>query len=372
MDKKIYLDCKKIIKKFIEKGYWKTFNSGDIFYFKREGKDDSIFTFVETMIDDSFGGQLFSGKESFNYVHDLLTTNLQSVTMYDCDAVLFSVKTKEEMTESDILFFKENNMRVQLENNFLCYRYEPGRKIRMANDLELKELLNHLSYLNSIIPAEYETVVHAFSKDYCIYTTIDDINYTYELQFRPLPYLETKIKASKANLGFVDEFKDKEFVNSEAYLFLSYVPMVIKDKDIRPLMIYLYYPKENKHLFKYMIEDFNKNKNVLYGILDEAFSEIGKPYKMYVNNRKALAYITKTLDSLNIENEFLREEKVTNDNIELLMQAFYNPKLDEIVEESDLVNSLMDVITKTLNTLNEEDFIDEDYNTSKTNAEFIS
>ena len=68
MDKKIYLDCKKIIKKFIEKGYWKTFNSGDIFYFKREGKDDSIFTFVETMIDDSFGGQLFSGKESFNYV----------------------------------------------------------------------------------------------------------------------------------------------------------------------------------------------------------------------------------------------------------------------------------------------------------------
>ena len=119
-------------------------------------------------------------------------------------------------------------------------------------------------------------------------------------------------------------------------------------------------------------ETLSKNKNVLYGILDEAFSEIGKPYKMYVNNRKALAYITKSLDSLNIENEFLREEKVTNDNIELLMQAFYNPKLDEIVEESDLVNSLMDVITKTLNTLNEDDFIDEDYNTSKTNAEFIS
>jgi len=365
MDKKIYLDCKKILKKFIENGYWKSFNSGDIFYFKREGKDDSIFTFVETMIDDSFGGQLFSGKESFNYVHDLLTTNLQSVTMYDCDAILFSMKTKEEVTESDKLFLNENNMRVQLENNFLCYRYEPGKKIRMANDLELNELLNHLSYLNSIIPAEYDSIINAFSKDYCVYSIIDEVKFTYEIVYRPLPYLESKIRLSKANIDFVLEFTNKEFVNSEAYLFLSYVPMVIKNKNIRPLMIYLYYPKENKHLFKYMTEEFKKNKNMLYGILDEAFSEIGKPFKMYINNRHAHAYLKNTLDSLNIENEFLREEKVTNDNIDLLMQAFYNPKLDEIVEEADLVNNLMDVITKTLNQLKEEDFVEEDYDNNE-------
>lgn len=371
MNKKIYLDCKKILKKFIEKGYWKLFNSGDIFYFKREGKADSIFTFVEAMIDDSFGGQLFSGKESFNYVHDILTTNLQSVTLYDCDAILFSMKTKEEITESDKLYFKENNMRVMIENNFLCYRYEPGKKIRMANDSELEEIYNHLSYLNSIIEAEFDKIINAFAKDLCVYSIIDDKNYTYQMILRPLPYLETKVRCSKENKSFVEEFKDKNFVNSEAYLFLSYVPMVIKNKNIRPLMIYLYYPKENKHLFKYMIDDFNKNKNVLYGILDEAFSEIGKPYKIFINNRQVHAYLKKTLDLLDIENEFLREEKITNDNIDLLMQAFYSPKLDEIVEEGDLVNNLMDVITKTLNTLNEEDFID-DYDKEELTDDFVS
>ena len=47
------------------------------------------------------------------------------------------------------------------------------------------------------------------------------------------------------------------------------------------------------------------------------------------------------------------------------MQAFYNPKLDEIVEEADLVNNLMDVITKTLNQLKEEDFVEEDYDNNE-------
>jgi hypothetical protein len=98
---------------------------------------------------------------------------------------------------------------------------------------------------------------------------------------------------------------------------------------------------------------------MLYGILDEAFNEVGKPYKMYTNNRLALAYLHKTLDALNVENSFLREEKNADDNINLLMSSLYRPGEDEIIEERDIVFSLMDVITKTLNTLNEEDFVED-------------
>lgn len=360
MNKRIYLDCKKLIKKFIDRAYWQSFNSGDIFYFVREGKPDSIFTFVENMADGSFGGQLFSGAESFNYVHDILTTNSNAVTIYDCNALIFSVKTKEEMTEFDKDYFKENKMRVMPENNFLAYRYFPGKMVRMANDLELKDLYNHLAYINSIVSNEFDRVIEAFANELCIYSIIDDEKYTYEMILRPLPYLETKERNYKKNDDFILEFKDKEFINSECYLFLSYAPLVIKEKGIRPLMVYFYYPKENKHLFRYIMESFYHNKNMLYGILDEAFNEIGKPYKMYINNRLALAYLHKTLDALNIENVFLREEKDTNDNIDLLMSSLYRPGEDEIIEEQDIISSLMDVITKTLNTLNEEDFIDQD------------
>ncbi len=358
MNKSIYLDCKKLIKKFIDRGYWQTFNSSDIFYFQREDKNDSMFTFVETMSDESFGGQLFSGPESFNYVHDILTTNSQAVTLYDCNALIFTIKTKDEMTEFDKEFFKENKMRVMPYNNFIAYRYFPGKRVRIADDFELKELYNHLSYINSIVENEYDKVIDAFKKDLCVFSIIDEKNFTYEMILRPLPYLETKERNYKTNKEFVLEFKDKEFVNSDCYLFLSYAPLVIKEKNIRPLMIYFYYPKEHKHLFKYMLESFYDNKNMLFGILDDAFTTIGKPYKIYINNRLALAYLHKTLDALNIENEFLREEKDTNDNIDLLMSSLYKPG-DEIVEEHDVIESLMDVITKTLNTLNEEDFIDD-------------
>ncbi len=359
MNKSIYLDCKKLIKKFIERGYWQSFNSGDIFYFVREGKPNSIFTFVENMADGSFGGQLFSGNESFNYVHDILTTNSNAVTIYDCNALIFSVKTKEEMTEFDKSYFKENKMRVMIENNLVIYRYLPGKMVQMANDLELKELYNHLAYVNSIVQNEYDKIVEAFSKELCIYSLIDDEKYTYEMILRPLPYLETKLRNYKMNNDFVLEFKDKPFINSECFMFLSYAPLVIKDKNIRPLMLYFYYPNEHKHFFRYIMESFNDNKNMLYGILDEAFNEIGKPYKMYINNRLALAYLHKTLDGLNIENSFLREEKNADDNINLLMSSLYRPGEDEIIEERDIVDNLMDVISKTLNTLNEEDFVED-------------
>jgi len=361
MNKKLFFDCKKLLKKFIDRGYFKSFNSGDIFYFVRKNSADSMFTFVETMIDDSFVGQLFMGPESFNYVHDILTSNSTGVTIYDCNAILFSLKTKNEMTDFDKTYYHDNNMRVMEELNLVIYRYYPGKRIQMANDLEITELYKHLSYLNSIIEAEFDRIIDAFSKELCVYSIIDDENYTYEMILRPLPYLETKSRLNKVNNEFVLEFKNMDFQNSECYLFLSYMPLVIKEKNIRPLMIYLYYPNLNKHLFKYMTEPFNKNKNMLYGILDEAFNEYGKPYKMYINNRYAYAYLHKTLNELNIENEFLREEKKTDENIGLLMSSLYSStNLDEIIEEETFVSNLMDVISSTINILNDENKDDED------------
>ena len=104
--------------------------------------------------------------------------------------------------------------------------------------------------------------------------------------------------------------------------------MVIKETNVRPLIVYFYCPDTNKMLFNYIVDEPKEYKNCIFGILDNIFSSVGLPEKIYFNNRTIHSIVSKTLDSLNIENSFLREKKTVDDNINQFLDHIYSRMLD--------------------------------------------
>ncbi len=359
-----YRDCKKIMKDFIKKEYWTKFSSADIFYIL-EGRNKSLFTFVEQFFNEGFGVQLFFNDNGFNYVHDILTVNSENVvSLVDCDSLCAIFVSKEELTDDEREFLKNNKIRIMENNNFLVYRFEPGYNYRLANSKEYSLLLKHLEFIASIIENEKQELIEAFNEGHSAVTVMDMQAMQYSIVYRPLPYLEVLPKRLKANIGFAEEFKNTAYVDDECYCFSAYTPIIAKETAVRPLVVYFYYPKLKKHYFKYIIDTPKEYKNCFFGILYDVFHEIGKPIKLIFNNRNIHAISAKTLDLMNIENSFIREDARVDDNVNDLVSRLYNQKMSDIVDSEDVIAKLLDGIAQTLNAI--PDYDDEE----ETNSSF--
>lgn len=374
MKKEKYLECKKILKGFLKKGYWTTFSSADIFYIQSTTKNKALFTFVEQFFKDAYGVQLFSTTDGFNYVHDILTTAEQStVTLCDCDSICAIFVSRNDLKEEEINFLKSNKIRIMETNNLLIYRYQPGYNQRLVTDKELQTLLNHLEYLDSIIPNEYEDLKECFKEGNTAVCLMNLEEMQYAMVYRPLPYLETKIKLEKINVQFVEEFKDTHYVDDECYACISYIPVSIRESGIRPLLVYFSFPKLNKHYFKYILQGPKEYKNVYFGILYEVFTEIGVPIKMIFNNRAIYSLVNKTISALNIEHSFIRENVEQDGNVNDFIAKLYRRTNQDFVEDESILKELLETMTQALNAMNytddgfydedeDEDFIDIDSN----------
>lgn len=355
MNKTIYLECRKIMKTFIKKNYWQTFTSADLFYIA-EMRKKYLFTFVEQFFGDSFGCQLFFNANGFNYVHDILTTsNENSVSILDCDSICAAFISKSDLKKEEIDFLRKNNIRISAENNLIVYRFASGygQKIASDHDLEIYQMV--LEYMASIISNEYNDIVSNFKESNATVAIMDVKNMQYSIIYRPLPYLETKIRELKGNVEFANEFKDKPYLNDDCYLFASYLPIVIKETNVRPLVLYFYFPKTKQHYFKYIMDEPKEYKNCIFGILYDVFTEIGVPTRMLFNNRIIYAAVKKTIDLMNVENVFLRENADVDLNINTFLSKIYRNSDDEFIEGEKCVRLLMDTITLTLNEITDDD-----------------
>ena len=350
-----YRDCKKIMKEFIKKEYWTKFSSADIFYIL-EGRNKSLFTFVEQFVNESYGVQLFFNANGFNYVHDILTVNSDNViSLVDCDSICAIFASKSDLKPHEIKFLKDNKIRITENNNFLVYRFEPGYNYRLANSKEYSLLLKHLEFISSIISNEEVELVEEFKNGHTAVAVMDMKELQYSIVYRPLPYLETLPKKLKENIGFVEEFNNNTYIDDECYCFSVYTPLVIKETSVRPIVIYFYFPKLKKHYFKYILDAPKEYKNCIFGILYDVFHEIGKPIKMIFNNRLIHSFLYKTLDKLNIECDFLREEVRVDDNVNDLVSRLYHQQMSEIIDSEDIIAALMEGISASLNTIPEYD-----------------
>ncbi|MBQ9124536.1 MAG: hypothetical protein IJY14_02480 [Acholeplasmatales bacterium] len=360
--KEAYLNCRTIIKKFIKSQYWTTFSSADIFYIL-EGANKSLFTFVEQFFNESFGCQVFFTKKGFNYVHDILTTDDDGVlSLCDSDCLCAICVAKKDLTPDDIAFLKKLNVRINDENNLLVYRFEPGYGQRLANRREMELMSDYFDYISSIISNEYNDVIEAFKQNNVVLALMDKANLQYSVVYRPLPYLEEMPKKRPKNKGFVEEFTDTIYVNDECYLFGAYLPIVVKETNIRPFVIYAYYPHINKHYFKYIVEAPKEYKNRIFGILYDVFTKIGVPTKIIYNDRDIYSMLYQTVNALNIEQDFIREKRNVDANLNDLIAKVYTQANQQFVESQEIVEMLMDTISKCINELSEysdEDFLDD-------------
>ena len=80
---------------------------------------------------------------------------------------------------------------------------------------------------------------------------------------------------------------------------------------------------------------------------------------MIINSRDLYYIISKTLDSLNIENVFQRELDFSNkDDVSVLISRMYERTLDTEMESKEAVSMLLDLIANVVKDENEYDMED--------------
>lgn len=359
MKKNIYNDIRTVINKYIKRDYWKSFSSADIFHFTDSKGNSTMITFIDSFFGESYGLQFFTNNDGFNYVHDIFTSeNPDMITIGDCDSICVILVSKENLTEKEKTFLKENKIKIKEENNLLIYRFKKGYGQRLANDKELLMIVERLGYLTSVIENEYSDVIKAFNDNLSVIAYVDLQMFMYHTNYAPLPYLEHNPSFKKEKEDFVLEYKDKTYYNDDCFVFTSYLPIVIKENGVRPLLVYFYYNNTSKSYIKFILDEPKDYKQCIYGILDDVFSNIGMPTKMIFNNRDLYYICAKTLKKLNIECEKTDNNEYVDDNVSQVVAKLYEKTQDEEISKEDAISILNDTIATVINSLDSPSIIE--------------
>jgi hypothetical protein len=354
--KDVYKDIKNMLNKYRKETYWDIFGPENQFYIATTR--EALFSFTNDDMSSSFGIQLFYTSEGLNYLHDRLTTHYDGVvTIDDCDALFIKIVDKDNITDDERNYVKKQGCNIGAYN-VIIYRYQPGYLQRYANLNELKIIYTYLEILASFIKNEFVDIVSAFD---CNYTPMIFVEgYSYDCMYRPLPMLFRPYNSKPVNKQFVEEFKDKTYIDDTCYLYTMYSKTYINGENIKPLIIYIYYPNNNIVDIKSIIDKPSKYNESIFGVLYEIFEEHGMPLKLITNNLKLQSYFSNTLKKLNIEQEFKREEpKVNydllkfveeldgmNDNIEEFLQGCRETSIEDYeeynqeIEENQLIEEV--------------------------------
>jgi hypothetical protein len=120
-------------------------------------------------------------------------------------------------------------------------------------------------------------------------------------------------------------------------------------------------PNSGKVLFRFISDSPKDYKSCIYGILDEIFTMFNKPVKMFLNNRKIYSIIARTMNELKIETDFLRENPSADKELGEIIGKIYDKTSDGYIENVEAMNLLMELITDTLNSIDDDDLdLDED------------
>lgn len=369
--KEDYLELKECFTSFKRNNYFEKFTSGDIFCVKEKGtKNYALMTFIDQFFGDTLGLQLFYTRDGLNYVHDILSClDEGSVTIGDCDSIVAVYKKKAILTEEDLAFLKMVGQKPVTKNNLICYRFQKGLKSRCCTKAEISTLSLYGVFLASLIPNEHQDIVDCFHEGNSVLAELDIKEKRYAAYYAPLPYLQILPKSNPVNQPFVDEYKNKTYLNEDCYLYTSYLPVTIKDSKVRPILLYFYFLESNRMELKYILDEPKEYKNCIYGILDDVFEEIGLPAKMVINNRDLYFILHKTLNALNIETTFERENSVTSkDYVNEVVSKIYEKTQDSEMESKETVTMIIEIIQDALKGLSDE-YLDTD---EEENEDYVS
>lgn len=358
-----YKNIRKIINDFISKNYFTQYGSSDIFYFETLKGKRSIMTFMDNFYGEFYGLQLFYTNEGLNYIHDLFSyDDPMFITVGDCDSICLALIPKDKLEPEDIKYLRENKVNIKEDNNIIIYRFKRGFGRKFANYNELAILFDKLNILGSILQNEKKSIKEAFEKELCVISVVDTVNYLYTNFYKPCPILEHMPKSNYINQEFIDEYKNKPKKEDELYVLSAYLPIILEEDLIRPLLITFYYPFTNKVSINSFMDKPTDYKNVIWSMLDEVFTNNGVPARIIFSNRYLYAIALKTLSKLNIEvlydikiqDASEEDNSLAKNNLQDIISEIYTQTNDEIMTSKEAGNIIIDAYKKVINGITSE------------------
>lgn len=298
--KDLYDSIKKLINKFKRDLTFDTLT--DHLLFSNQFDDDNpvICRFVTNFYGKYCAIEIYNSRDGLNYLSDALNIPKQYDRFLELDGIILMLLPSDALTKEDGDYIHSLNYKIKKEDNLLIYKYTYGKGRRKPNIAELQSIFENLDFIDSLIKNEFTSLMAAIDNNRIADSYINRDTLEYSVNFLKSPEFEYKVKYYKANKKFIDECKNRTYLG-EAYLFASYYPMVIKETNVRPLIITYLVPNK-KVIIRFITTARSTYKDVLFGIMDDIFDSVGfMPEKLLADNGDILAILKKTLDELHIE-----------------------------------------------------------------------
>ena len=302
--KELYDGTKKLINKFKRDLDFDSFNDHLLFINSFDDEDGIVCRFVNNFYGKYNAIEIYNSRDGFNYLADALSLPKKYDRFLELDGIILMLLPADSLTKEDGDYIHSLNYKIKREDNLLIYKYTYGKGRRKPTEDELSSVFENLDYMDSLIKNEGAALNAAIESNKIVESRINREKLEYQTVYRNLPNFEYKVKSYRANKKFIEECKNRTYLG-EAYLFASYYPMVIKETNNRPLIITYLVPNKKIHV-RYITSARSNYKDVIFGILDDIFDNVGyMPEKLLTDNADLLSIIKKTLDELHIEYELV-------------------------------------------------------------------
>ncbi len=298
--KELYDSIKKLIAKLKRDLAFDTLDEHLLFSNKFDDDKPVLVRFVNNFYNKYKAVEIYNSVDGLNYLSDSLNLPKKYDRFLDLDGLILMLLPSDAITKEDGDYIHSLNYKIKKEDNLLIYKYTFGKGRRKPNINELALIFENLDYLDSLYKNDYESLMAAIDTHKMVDSQIYRDKLEYQTFYSDMPNFEYKIKSYKPNLKFIDECKNRTYLG-EAFLFASYYPMVIKETNVRPLIITYLVPNK-KVIIRYITTARSTYKDVIFGLLDDIFDNVGyMPEKLLSDNADILAILKKTLDQLHIE-----------------------------------------------------------------------
>lgn len=341
------------IRSFLKKQYWNKFTNYDIFHFMIDGHR-YVASFISNFYGDSFGIQIYNTVDGMNYLSDIFTQEDEEINLvkeFECDALCVILSEENALSEDDKSYLKSRGVRIKEDNNLLLYRFESGYGRRYASLNEEIDIFSFLDALSDILNDNLDDLEKNFEAEKSAIAFINEGDRTYYLTYGDLPYLETDIAPHKIYPYALNSLKEINKGNDTCFINILYSPIVCLENNVRPLMIYFYYPDHNYHKMTYLICSKKKYKEEFWNAILNVFDEYHIPKEIYINNRRFYSYIYKTFKAINVKVELNLDGDLDKQIIDSISNVF-NVDM-EIREEKEKIKELLDMISNFISTINQ-------------------
>ena len=341
------------IRSFLKKQYWNKFTNYDIFHFMIDGKR-YVASFISNFYGDSFGLQIYNTTDGMNYLSDIFSEEDEEINLvkeFECDALCIILSEENSLTDEDKKYLKERGTRVKEDNNLLLYRFESGYGRRYANVNEEIDILRFLDVLSDILNDNLPDLEKNFSEEKSALAFINEEERTYYLTFGDLPYLETNITNHKVYPYALKSLQEIKSEKDSCFINILYSPIVCREDNVRPVMVYFYYPEHNYHKMAYMTCNKKKYKEEFWNTVLNVFDEYHIPKEIYINNRRFYSYIYKTFKEMKVKVELNLDGDLDKQIIDSISHVF-NVDI-EIREDKEKIVELLEAISHFISTINQ-------------------